>query len=775
MSQITRRLRGLAAAFTAGAVVLTGAFAVQPAGAAPAAGGTYRNAVTDGYSIDFPDPAVMRGKDGKFYAYSTGGPYDQQGAASDPVKMASSTDLTHWTKLGAPFVVGKNWPSWVATSSGIWAPDIRYINGKYVLYFVGPDTTASSEGFDPAIGVATADSPAGPWKDAGAPLIPARKNTGAGWETVIDPAQFTDTDGSRYMYWGSYGTGVWLVQLSPDGLHSVTAPRQVATSRFEGAYVIKRDGWYYLMASSANCCAGPTTGYTVFAGRSKSPWGPFLDRDGVSMADSRAGGTIVLAQNGNRWVGVGHNSIVTDRAGQDWMTYHGVDRNKPYLQVSPGFTMRPMLLDRLDWINGWPIVRGGAGPSDDVEAAPVTTSALLDQKFDGDSAGVKILAGGLAVQAADTKSDSGGFAALTGNAVAVATKAAPQDVRAQADVRVPAGGGSVGVTVRYADARNNVRVLVNAATRTLDVVVTRNGSSKTTSAAIPNSSDLSTWHDVVVEARGEKLTAEYSDADLGDPSASVGVTLPSQLYHGDAGVASVGAGEVDNVAVAPLYTPHTTLVKQPTTGGLLPAYSDDFTSGLNAGWTWKRQDPAAHVTNGSLQWPTETADLSGSTAGEAGVLLRNAPSGSYTVETKLTIDLGSDTTREFQQAGLVVYNADNDFLRLDQVATGPNRITEFGKRVMVGTISSWGGAVLGPPAATTYFRIRHTVNPTNGENDYQGASSRDGRTWTWGATWTMPAGTTPQIGLVSQGSTPTAEATYGKALAQFDYFHVTRG
>ncbi|WP_163504714.1 family 43 glycosylhydrolase [Fodinicola acaciae] len=753
-------LAALAVAVATPMATLTAAASVT---AAPAAG-SYQNAVTDGYSIDFPDPAVMRGKDGKYYAYSTGGPYDQQGAASDPVKMASSTDLTHWTKLGAPFVVGKNWPSWVATTSGIWAPDIRYINGKYVLYFVGPDTTASSEGFDPAIGVATADSPAGPWKDAGAPLIPARKNTGAGWETVIDPAQFTDSDGTRYMYWGSYGSGIWLVQLSPDGLHSVTAPRQVATSRFEGGYVIKRDGWYYLMASSANCCAGPTTGYTVFAGRSKSPWGPFLDRDGVSMADSRAGGTIVIAQNGNRWVGVGHNSIVTDRTGQQWMTYHGVDRYKPYLQVSPGFTMRPMLLDRLDWIGGWPIVRGGEGPSDSPQPAPVVTSPLLDQRFDGNTDGFKTLSGSLTAQGPDTKSDSGGYAAVNG--VAVSAKPAPADVRVEADVR----GDTPGVTARYADAKNNVVVLADGKTRQLNVVVTTNGRATTTSAPVANSIDMSKWHKLVVEVRGSQLSATYSDADLGDPSALLNVKLPAKLHGGDAGV--TGVGDVDNASVAPLYVPHTSLVRPPTPGSLV--FSDNFTSNLGPGWTWKRQDANAHVADGSLRWPTESADLTGDTAGKTGLLLRAAPTGTYTIETKLTIDLGTDTTREFQQAGLLVYNADNDFLRLDHVATGPNRITEFGKRVMVGNISSWGGAVLGPPATTTYFRIRHTV-AANGENLYQGASSRDGRNWTWGATWTMPAGTTPQIGLVSQGSTPTAEATYGKALAQFDYFRVYRG
>jgi len=49
--------------------------------------------------------------------------------------------------------------------------------------------------------------------------------------------------------------------------------------------VLQHDGWYYLMASAANCCAGPTTGYSVFAGRSRSPLGPFADAHIGSLGD----------------------------------------------------------------------------------------------------------------------------------------------------------------------------------------------------------------------------------------------------------------------------------------------------------------------------------------------------------------------------------------------------------------------------------------------------------------------------------------------------------
>ena len=74
--------------------------------------------------------------------------------------------------------------------------------------------------------------------------------------------------------------------------------------------------------------------------------------------------------NGNRWVGPGHNAVFTDFSGQDWTVYHAVDRNDPYFQGATGFTKRPLLMDPLDWIDGWPQVRAGRWASDRPMPAP---------------------------------------------------------------------------------------------------------------------------------------------------------------------------------------------------------------------------------------------------------------------------------------------------------------------------------------------------------------------------------------------------------------------
>jgi arabinan endo-1,5-alpha-L-arabinosidase len=182
-----------------------------------------------------------------------------------------------------------------------------------------------------------------------------------------------EDNGQLYIFYGSYFGGISARTLSPDGLHSdPTSQRQITISnRYEGAELVQHDGYWYLFASATDCCRGPLTGYSVFAGRSKNILGPYLDREGASLLQGRVGGTPVLSMNGNRWVGTGHNSVFQDLSGQYWTVYHAVDRNDPYFASAIGFTKRPVLLDHLDWVGGWPTVRGGLWASDNSQPVPV--------------------------------------------------------------------------------------------------------------------------------------------------------------------------------------------------------------------------------------------------------------------------------------------------------------------------------------------------------------------------------------------------------------------
>jgi arabinan endo-1,5-alpha-L-arabinosidase len=456
-------------------------------GAGPA---TYTNPVSRGFADTFADPAVIRARDGFWYAYGTTDPLREGERTRHLIPTARSRDLVNWTDVGDAFTES-TLPGWAAPDAALWAPDIRYLDGTWYLYYVVTQTTVTDEPNDNAIGVATAPSPTGPWTDSGGPVVgPRRGDSGdpGDFKWTFDPAQLTDRHGARWLYYGSYYGGIFVTRLDRAGTRAVGEPTMVAIdNRYEGAYVVRRGRWYYLFASEANCCAGPTTGYTVFAGRSTSPRGPFTDRDGISLLASRVGGTIVVTPNGNTWVGTGHNAVVTDLAGQDWLVYHAIDRRDPYLDEPFGINERPMLLDRLDWIDGWPTVRAGR-----------------------------------------------------------------------------------------------------------------------------------------------------------------------------------------------------------------PVFTDQFDDGtIDPSWTWVRgPDPAAAETGDALRWPTQPGDLVGPDE-TASTLLRQAPAGAYTVETRVAIDLGTDDVRNYQQAGLVAYLDDDHFLRLSHVAIWNTRQTEFGKEMPFADATSYGGMAVG--------------------------------------------------------------------------------
>jgi arabinan endo-1,5-alpha-L-arabinosidase len=365
---------------------------ISPLGASAALAQKHTGVYTNPLRIEIPgdglvescaDPSVIRGQtqgDNYWYMYCTKDPLNDQDRNSSGdfnfhnIPMMKSLDLINWTYVGDAF---STVPSWGEPTSGVWAPEIQFFNGQYYLYYTmtDPKPEISGEpncGFEPAIGVATSASPTGPWQDLGRPVVePRRGGPGCNFLWTFDPDVIT-AGGQRYIYYGSYYGGIQVRELSDDGFTTdpATAVQVTIANRYEGAEVVQHNGYYYLFVSAGNCCNGPVTGYSVFAGRATDPTGPFVDRQGISLLAGRVGGTPVLVQNGNRWVGTGHNTVFQDLEGQYWTIYHAVDRNDPYFEGTDDFTKRPALLDALDWVNDWPTLRGGQGPSDTPQHAP---------------------------------------------------------------------------------------------------------------------------------------------------------------------------------------------------------------------------------------------------------------------------------------------------------------------------------------------------------------------------------------------------------------------
>lgn len=356
-----------------------------PAPVAPSHRNPMALALPDGQTAaSCADPTALHGAtrgDRNWYLYCTSDALTATEKNADGslvqhvVPTYRSTDLTHWTYTGDAFTATTK-PAWVGAANGIWAPDVVYRDGRYFMYYAASDTPGTggaATGGGSAVGLATSTSPTGPWTDSGGPVVApqeAANGTGERWE--FDP-EVVSWHGTSYVYFGSYFGGVNARQLTADGTRSIPSTEKpiAIDNRYEGTYLMQHDGWWYFMGSATNCCAAGLTGYGVFVARSKSPLGPFVDQDGVSILATRVGGTPLLAQNGNRWIGTGHNTVVTDFAGQSWIIYHAVDQTDPTYAGQPGYTKRPVLIDPLDWRGGWPVVRGGAGPSDTVQAGPV--------------------------------------------------------------------------------------------------------------------------------------------------------------------------------------------------------------------------------------------------------------------------------------------------------------------------------------------------------------------------------------------------------------------
>lgn len=737
------------------------------------AAGSYKNPVSKGFADTLADPAVIKAKDGYWYAYGTTDPLQEGEGEFHTIPISRSKNLVDWEYVGDAFDEPTEVP-WADTDAALWAPDIRYLNGEYYMYYVVTQTTVTPNRHDNAIGVATAPTPAGPWTDSGAPVVgPRRGGPGDNFKWTFDPSEFTDSDGKRYLYYGSYYGGVFVTELSEDGTRAAGSPTMVTIdNRYEGAYVIKRDGYYYLFGSSANCCAGPTTGYSVYVGRSQSPRGPFLDREGMSMMESRVGGTIVMTPNGNKWVGTGHNAIVTDLSGQDYFVYHAIDREDPYLDEPFGINERPMSMDRLDWIEGWPAVRGGAWASGAAQPAPVTRGRVNDSFNRRALLGKTWEKGGRAWRLVK-ETDRQGYVRQQGasprEGFLIARTSLPNDVRVEGDLRL-AGGTAAGIVVGYEDEDNYAVAWLDRRTNALvtDMVVKGRSIGQ---RSTPLTSDFSfeEWHNVAVEVRGSNMMVKVTDARLNDPYAVVKRTLPKKLSDGKSGVASRGRVEADNFSAAELYEPQTGTVEPPEVGKLSARHSDEFNdSELGAAWSWVRE-PDGRETGGAFRWPTQEGDIVGA-GNDASVLLRDAPEGDYVVETRLTIDLGVETVRNFQQGGMIAYVSDDLWARLSHVAIWNTRQTEFGKEMPFATGLSFGGMLVGPPSDTTWLRLAHSVDPENGEHEFRAATSRDGQNWIWGGTWTLPADTEPRIGLISLGKSPGDQT----ATAEFDYFRVYR-
>jgi len=294
------------------------ALAQQPAG-------EYRNPIIP---TSLPDPSVIKAPDGYYYLYAT------ENIRHLPIYR--SKNLIDWEFVTTAFT-RESRPKW-NPKGNLWAPDINYINGKYVLYYAKSEWGGE---WTCGIGVATADKPEGPFTDHGALFI----SKDIGVQNSIDGFYIED-GGHKYLFWGSF-RGIYGIELSDDGLSIKPGAekRQVAGTFMEGTYIHKHGRYYYLIGSAGTCCEGEKSTYRVTVGRSENLFGPYVDKRGRELMENHYE---VILHGSDDVVGPGHNAeFITDERGQDWMIYHGFSRKDP----GAG---RLVYMDRVEWVDGWP-------------------------------------------------------------------------------------------------------------------------------------------------------------------------------------------------------------------------------------------------------------------------------------------------------------------------------------------------------------------------------------------------------------------------------------
>jgi arabinan endo-1,5-alpha-L-arabinosidase len=138
---------------------------------------------------------------------------------------------------------------------------------------------------------------------------------------AIDPSVFHDTDGRLWLVFGSYWTGIKLIQLDPktgkqialdSPMHSLAYNQSI-----EAAFLCKHDDDYFLFVNWGSCCQGTNSTYNIRVGRSKTITGPYLDQAGTDML--KAGGSVFLPNANGPLIGPGHGGrLYAD--GKEWFT-----------------------------------------------------------------------------------------------------------------------------------------------------------------------------------------------------------------------------------------------------------------------------------------------------------------------------------------------------------------------------------------------------------------------------------------------------------------------
>jgi arabinan endo-1,5-alpha-L-arabinosidase len=331
--------------------------------------------------VSVHDPDVLR-VDGVYYIFGS------------HLAAARSPDLIRWTLIGSgvrddnPIIPdapremaeGLAW----AQSDTFWAGCVAPLrDGRFAFYY------CMCKGDSPrsALGLAIADRVEGPYRHDrillrsgmwGQPGEDGAVYDATVHPNAVDPAVFDDAEGRRWMVYGSYSGGIFILRLDADT--GLPLPGQGYGkkllggnhARIEAPHIFYHPdtGWYYLTLSYGGLAADG--GYQMRVARSRAPDGPYVDPLGNDMIHAAGpAGTFfddaAIAPYGAKlmgnfrfpgpdggagwgYVSPGHNSVYRDPdTGRCFLVFH---TRFPGRGERHEVRVHPLLLNA----QGWPVV-----------------------------------------------------------------------------------------------------------------------------------------------------------------------------------------------------------------------------------------------------------------------------------------------------------------------------------------------------------------------------------------------------------------------------------
>lgn len=251
----------------------------------------YQNPIIRGFN---PDPSICR-VDNDFYLVTSSFEY------FPGIPVYHSTDLVNWTQIGNCIERPEQLPfETAAPDKGIWAPTIRFHNGKFYV---------TAKFMDYGNFIVSSVDPAGGWSD------PVKVDIEG-----IDPSILFDS-GKTYYCTNQRGTdGKEAISLAEIDIETGSLLSDIKAiwngvsedrpQYLEAPHIYHIGNWYYLIAAEGG------TGYEhmITAARSQCIWGPYEDCENNPLLTNRNNPNGEIACSG-------HGDLIDDINGNWWVVH----------------------------------------------------------------------------------------------------------------------------------------------------------------------------------------------------------------------------------------------------------------------------------------------------------------------------------------------------------------------------------------------------------------------------------------------------------------------